>query len=220
MTGDTVQHHAGGAVLGRQERRDHLQPLQGTRLALALAGLDGLLQRGGFRLEVEGLQALLDRVGAHGSGEVLAEPGLHLPIEHLVALEVLHLEGLEAVPDRVQPVELALCAVAQPLDLTLRTLAYLALDIGLGTLGLELTEIVLELLHPGLDVGVATALELLALDVDLALQRRQVAMARLVVDRGDHVCGEVNASEVLRRDVEQIPQSGRNALEVPDVGDR
>ena len=44
---------------------------------------------GRLGLQVEGLQPLLDRVGAHRALEVLAEPGLHLPVEHLVALEVL-----------------------------------------------------------------------------------------------------------------------------------
>ena len=56
---------------------------------------------------------------------------------------------------------------------------------------------------------------------DLGLERGQVAVAGLVVDRGDHVGREVDdLLEVLRRQVEQVAQAARHALEVPDVGDR
>ena len=110
----------------------------------------------GLGLEVEVVQALLDRLGTHVAREVLAEAVLHLAVEDLVALEVLHLERLEAVPDRVEPVELTLGAVAQQLDLALAALADLLLDVGLGALGLELRQILLELLEPVLDIGVTT----------------------------------------------------------------
>ena len=221
MTGTQSSTMPAGRVLGGQERRHDLEPLQGTGLALALAGLDGLAQRGGLGVQVERLQPLLDRVRAHRAGEVLAEAVLHLAIKHLVALEVLHLEVLEPGPDRVEAVELTLGAVAQLLDLTLGALAYLALGVGLGTFGLQGRGVLLELLHPVLDVGVPATLELLALDVDLGLERGQVAMPGLVVDGGDHVRGEVDdLLQVLRRDVEQVAKARRNALEVPDVGDR
>ena len=175
----------------------------------------------GLGVEVEGLQPLLDRVGAHRAREVLAEAVLHLAVEDLVALEVLDLEVLEPGPDRVEAVELTLGAVAQLLDLTLGTLAGLALGVGLGALGLQGRGVLFELLHPVLDVGVPTTLELLALDVDLGLERGQVAVPRLVVDGGDHVRREVDdLLQVLRRDVEQVAQARRNALEVPDVGHR
>ena len=56
---------------------------------------------------------------------------------------------------------------------------------------------------------------------DLRLERRQVAVTRLVVDAGDHVRGEVDdLLEVLRREVEQVAEAARDALEVPDVRDR
>ena len=45
-------------------------------------------------------------------------------------------------------------------------------------------------------------------------------MTRLLVDRDDHVGGEVDdLLEVLRRHVEQVAETGRNTLEVPDVRD-
>src|SRR5205807_5648229 len=56
---------------------------------------------------------------------------------------------------------------------------------------------------------------------DLGLQRGQVAGAALLVDPGDHVRREVDdLLQVLRGEVEQVPQARGNALEVPDVGDR
>jgi hypothetical protein len=67
--------------------------------ALALAVGDRVAQRLGLGLEVEGLQSLLDRVGAHAALEVVAEAVAHLAVQDLVALEVLDLEVLEAVPD-------------------------------------------------------------------------------------------------------------------------
>ena len=46
-------------------------------------------------------------------------------------------------------------------------------------------------------------------------------MTGVVVDRGDHVRGEVDdLLEVLRGEVEQVAEPARNALEVPDVRDR
>ena len=123
------------------------------------------------------------RRGAHAALEVHAEAVAHLAVEQLVALEVLDLEVLEPVPDLVEAVELALRAVAHLLHLALGALADLAALVGLGALGLQLGQVGLELLLAGLDVGVAPLLDLLALDGDLGLQRRQVAVARLVVDR-------------------------------------
>lgn len=45
-------------------------------------------------------------------------------------------------------------------------------------------------------------------------------MTLVLVDARDHVGGEVDdLLEVLRRQVEQVPEAARDALEVPDVGD-
>ena len=163
----------------------------------------------------------LDRLGAHRAFEVLAEAELHVAVEDLVAHQVLDLQGAERVPDFLDPVELTLRTVAHLLELALGAFLGLALDVGLCALGLECGEVLLELAHPGLDVGVATLLELLALDVDLGLERGEVLVAGVLVDSGDHVGSEVDdLLEVLRRQVEQVAQTARNTLEVPDVRDR
>ena len=178
-------------------------------------------ERLGLGDQVEGLQTLLDRLGAHRALEVLAEAELHLAVEDLVAHQVLDLQRAERVPDLFDPVELTLRAVAHLLELALGALLDLALGVGLGALGLERAEVLLELAHPRLDVGVATLLELLALDVDLGLERRQVLVAGVVVDGGDHVRREVDdLLEVLRGEVEQVAEPARDTLEVPDVRDR
>src|SRR5690606_14736459 len=123
--------------------------------------------------------------------------------------------------DLVEAVDLALRAVAQLLHLPLGAVLDLALGVGLGTLGLERGEVLLELAGPLLDRGVATVLQALALQVDLRLERGQVAVAGVLVDGGDHVGGEVDdLLQVLRRQVEQIAQPAGHTLEVPDVRDR
>src|SRR5690606_4323851 len=172
-----VQHHALGAVGGLQERGDDLQALERTGLLLALAGADDLAEPLGLLVEVEGLQALLQRRGTHRAVEVRAEAVTQLAVEQLVALEVLDLEVLEPVPHLVEAVDLALRTVAQLLHLALGTLAHLAAHVGLGALGLQLGQVGLELLGAGLEVGVTAVLDLLALDGDVGLQRGQVAGA-------------------------------------------
>ena len=60
----------------------------------------------------------------------------------------------------------------------------------------------------------------LRLDGDRRLDGREVAVARVGVDRRDQVRREVDdLLEVLGRQVEQVAQARRDALEVPDVGD-
>ena len=216
---DGVEHHADGLVAGLAERVDDLEALEGADLALALAVGDRVAQRLDLGLDVEVLEALLDRRGAHVALEVLAEPGLHLAVEQLVAEQVLDLEALEGVPDLLETRDLTVGAVAELVHLAVGTVAHLALGVGLGTLGLEGGEVLLELLGAVLHGGVAALLEALALQADLVLQGVHVAVARVLVDRGDHVGGEVDdLLEVLRRQVEQVAQARRDALEVPDVG--
>src|SRR5580765_1209251 len=218
---DRVEHHAGRLVGRRLERRHDLEPLEGTGLALTLAGGDDLAQQLGLGLEVEGLQTLLDRRGTHAALEVQTEPVTHLAVEDLIALEVLDLEVLEPVPDLGEPLDLQVGALADLVHLALGAVADLALGVGLGALGLEGRDVGLELLGAGVDVGVATVLELLLLDLDLGLERGQVGVPLVLVDARDHVCREVDdLLQVLRGQVEQVAEARRNALEVPDVGDR
>src|SRR5262249_16789222 len=148
-------------------------------LLLALAAADDLPQPLGLLVEVEVLQALLNRRGAHAALEVAAEAVAHLAVEQLVALKVLDLEVAEAVPHLVETVQLALGPVADLLDLALGGLTHLAALVALCPGGLQLGEVLLQLLLPGLDLGVAALLDLLPLYGDLGLERGQVALARV-----------------------------------------
>ena len=110
--GDRVENHAQRRVGGVEERRDDLEALEGASLALPLARGDGLAERLGLSLEVEGLQALLDRGRAHATVEPAAVAVAHLAVEDLVALEVLDLEGAEAIEDLVEALDLVVRAAA------------------------------------------------------------------------------------------------------------
>ena len=218
---DGVEDHAGRLVRRRLEGADDLEALESPGLALALARRDDLAEQLGLGLEVEGLEALLDRRGAHPALEVEAEAVAHLPVEHLVTLEVLDLEVLEAVPDLLEALDGLVRATADGVHLALGGVAHLALGVGLGALGLERGEVVLELLRAGLDVGVPAVLDLLLLDLDLRLERGQVGVTLVDVDARDHVGREVDdLLEVLGCEVEEVAEAARHALEVPDVGDR
>ena len=71
-----------------------------------------------------------------------------------------------------------------------------------------------------LELGQALA-GLAAATLGLLLERGQGALARVLVDVGDDVQGEVeDPLEVARADVEQDAEPARRALEVPDVADR
>ena len=215
-----VEHHPRGVVVTAQEGGDHLQTLQGTGFALPLAVGDDLAKLLGLGLEIEGLQALLDGLRAHVPGEVLAVSLLHVPVEDLVALQVLYLQRLEPVPDGLGTVDAALVLVADLASLLLGTVGDLTLDVCLGALGLKLGEVLLQLRHPALDVRVPVLLQLLDEGLVTGLKARKVAVTGLLIHVGDHVRGEVDdLLKVLRRDVEQVPEARWHALEVPDVGD-
>src|SRR5690606_21484233 len=200
---------------------DDLEPLEGARLLLPLAGADDLAELLRLGLEVEVLEPLLDGLRAHGTAEVAAEPVAHLPVELLVALQVLDLEVLEPGPDLLEAVELALRPLPDLPDLPVGGLADLTAVRGGLALGLGLGEVGLELLLAGLDLGVPALLDVLPLDRDLRLQRGQVALPGLGVDPRDHVGREVDdLLQVLRGQVEQVAEAGGDALEVPDVGHR
>ncbi len=216
-----VQHHALRAVARRLEGGDDLQPLEGTQLLLPLAAADGLAQVLGLALDVEVAEQGLDGLRAHAAGEVVAVPVVELPVQQLVGDELLGLQLGEGLPDLVQAVQLTLRAVPELAHLALAALLDLAPDVALGALRLELGQVGLELLGPSLDVGVALLLDPLALHAELVLQRGQVVVAQLGVHRGDDVGGEVDdLLEILRRQVEQVPEPAGHTLEVPDVRHR
>src|ERR1700691_3769429 len=123
---DGVEHHHLGLVAGLDERADDLQTLDGACLLLALAGLDLLLQFGAFGLQVNLLEQVADRLGAHATTEVFAEAVggtealLELAEGGLVVLDLLGFHRLEQLPH-----------VAHPLG------AVLDVGFGIGDVGLK-----------------------------------------------------------------------------------
>ncbi len=215
-----IEHHAHGRVAGLLERRHDLEALEGTKLLLALAVLDDVAQQLGLGVDVEGLDQLLDRLGTHGTLEVLAIAVDQLAVEVLVDDQLLDSQLGEGGPDLVEPVQLTLGPVTQLTHLALAAVPHLALDVGLGALVLELLHVGLELLRPGLQIGVALILDGLLLDDHLGLERGELVVPHLGVDAGDHVRREVDdLLEILGRQIEQVAQARRNTLEVPDVCD-
>ncbi len=219
---DHVEHHGLRLVAGGQERVDDLQTLQGAGLALAGARVDLFAQLLGGCLEVEVLQTLLDGFGAHATFEVIAVAVFHLTPQVDVAFHVSRLQGLEAVEHGAQTLDLLVVAGTDGGHFTLGAVAQLGACGALGfAFGFELGQIGFDLLGALLDFGVAALLEVGDLVVELLLQVRQVLMTLLFVHLGDHVGREVDdLLEVLRRDVQQVAQSGRHTLEEPDVGHR
>ena len=86
-------------------------------------------------------------------------------------MSCLRVELAERVHDLVEAVDLALRTVADLAHLALAGLLDLAAHVGLGALGLELGQVVLELGGALLDLRVAGVLGLPLLGADLVLDR-------------------------------------------------
>ncbi len=203
------------------EVRDDLQPLDRLELLGALAGLDDLPEVVGLRDGVHVDQQALDRLGPHAAVEVVAEALPQRPVDVVVCHQLLHLQALERGQHVVEVLGLAARGLVDLLDVAL------GLPLGggqlraLGALVGKLLQPVLELGETLADVLVTVGLEVALLGLELGRDAGEVLVPALVVDPGDHVGGEVDDPlEVLGRQVEQVAQTRRNALEVPDVGDR
>ena len=213
-----------GLLLVLQERGDDLEPLERAGLASGpcrCAMVSRSCSASASRSKLS--QALLDRLGAHAAPEVVAEAVLHLAVEHLVAHRGL---GPAAFLKRVQTsssrsssrcARSRICFISR--SAPSRTLRR---DVGLGALGLELGEVRPRASWRGRRRrrrGASRAARARA--PILSSSEGRSRCRGLLVDRGDHVGGEVDdLLEVLRRQVEQVAQPARHTLEVPDVGDR
>ncbi len=104
ITGHRVEHHHLRLVARLDEGRDDLQALDRAGLLLAFARLDLVLEFDPFGLEVDLLEQVADRFGAHAAAEVLAEAVggaealLQLAEGCLVVLDLLGLHRLEQLP--------------------------------------------------------------------------------------------------------------------------
>ena len=218
---DGVQHHAGRIVAGAQEGSNDLQALQGTHLLLALAVVDDLAQFLGLSLEVEVADQGLDGFCTHAAGEVILVAVNQLFVDGLINDHLLRSQLDEGVPDFIQAGDLALAALADVLHLLISSVLYLLAGICLGTGCFQLSQVRLQLGGALGDLGLGIVLNVLLLQKHLCFQGGLIVVASLFIHGGDDIGGEVNdALEVLRSQVQQVAQAGRNALEVPDVGHR
>ena len=107
-----VEHHGRGLGPRVQEGVDDLDALEGAGLALGGAGLDDLDEVVALGLQIEGLQAPLDGLGAPERLEVVGVARLHLAVEVLVPFEIADLELGEALPHGVQALQVEVGALA------------------------------------------------------------------------------------------------------------
>ncbi len=94
--------HQAPVVAPAVERRDHLQALDGLELALALARGDGLPQEDLLARQVHADDEVLDGLGAHAAGEVLAVAVGQLAPHAVVVDEQLGLQPAQRVVDELQ----------------------------------------------------------------------------------------------------------------------
>ena len=220
-------------VVAAVEGGDDLEPLDGLLPALggqrapSVGGVDGLAQLHLFDVEVDPVDQPGDGLGAHAALEVVVVADLELPPQQFVFDDLAGEQVTELVEGALGQVDVGLGPLADRADLLLRQ-ALAGLDLGvLGSTGLELGQLLLELLEATVDLEVALALELGDLFGELALEGRQVLVAALVVDPGDQVGGEVDdLLQLLGLQLltgfgahEQVRQPAPGAPEVPDVDD-
>ena len=147
-----LEDHHLGLVARVQEGGDDLQPLDRAGLLLTLGRLDLILEIGRLGLEIDLLEQIAHRLGAHAATEVLteavrrAEPVLELTERGLVVDDVLGLHRLEQVPHLAHPlggvldvglgvVDVGLQALADVLEHLLALLVGELLDVHVERLG-------------------------------------------------------------------------------------
>ena len=182
--------------------------------------MDLLLEELGLGLEVEVDQEALDGLRAHAALEVVAEPLPQRPVDRIVGDQLLDREVLERRQHVVQVLGLLPGGLRDLLDVALGLPASRRELRALGPLALEVAQAVLQLREPLGDRLVPLAVDLALLGVEVTLDLREILVSPLHVHPGDDVGREVDdLLEVLRGQVEQVPEAAGDALEVPDVRD-
>ena len=171
-----------------------------------------LLRRGADRLDLAWREAAV--VAGGGLADQLAEP------LRILAGDVLRQVGEDRARKRARLLErrhdLVLGPVREPPGPELVVLVE-----PLVLAGREVVAAALEPVVERRQLLVAIDVDLLGLAADLVLEVGEVGGALLLVDAGHDGRGEVeDLLELARRDVEQVADAARDALEEPDVRDR
>ena len=224
---------------GHEEGVDNLESLDRANLALSLAVLDFVAKNVGSFLQLltfvdtEVLEDIFDGLCTHESGEVRCPEGFLRGVSvstevvdeetecNIIGLEVIALESAERIPGDCPLSNVVVKRLANVGDFTLGQLACLALHICFRFFSFELGEVSFVFLLTLSDFLVANLLEIADLGLDALLEHRKVFVNRGLVDVRDHVRGEVDdLFEVLRCHVEEVTETARDTLEVPNVSDR
>ncbi len=232
-----VEDHGAGLVdpatvlVTAVEARHDLEALDGLLLALhrqgtlALRRVDHRAELLLLIVEVDQGDEAGDGVGAHAAVEVLAPAVDHLAPEALVLDDLADEEAGELVPGAVQDLELFLILLADLGQVLVGgALAGPQVDL-LGVLLLEFGQLGLEVLLARGETAVALLVDGRALLLQLGLERGEVLVAALLVDRHDHVGSEVDdLFELLGLELltglgahQQVCQPRAGATQVPDV---
>src|SRR3954467_9439999 len=183
-----LEDHLVGTVARLAEGVDDLQALDRAGLLLPLAGLDLVLEELGLGVEVDLLEQVADRLGAHAAAEVLAEAIrraealLELAEQRLVVLDALGLHVLEQVPDLAHALGGVLDVRLGVGDVGLEGLAQLLEEL-VALVVVDLLDVDVERLRPQ-EVVVGEVGLLAGLEVVLAARLRLLELERALLALG------------------------------------
>ena len=146
---------------------------------------------------------------------------LNILEDSVLCAKVADLEGAEVIPHALEVSNVVIEVLANGRKLLLAGIVSLTLLVSLGAGLFETGKFLLQLFHAVSKKRVALLLELLDFETQFLLELGELAVTRIDVHVDDHVSREVDdLFEVLRCHVQEVSQTARNALEVPNVGDR
>ena len=223
--------HASAVLVTTVEGRHDLEALDGLLLALCaerlltLRRIDHHPELHLFVVEVDAVDQVGQGGGAHSTLEVLAPAVLQLAPEHVLLDDLTGEQAGELVPGPVQHIELLLVLLADELEVLVGRLGP-GLQVGLlGTLGLHLGQLGLQVLLATVQLAVALLLDGEALLGQLGLQLGEVLVTLVLVHPDDQVGGEVDdLLQLLGLQLltgfgahEQVGQPRTGSPQVPDV---
>ena len=185
---------------------------------MAFAGRDDLFERGLFYLEVEAAHEVFDGFGTHSAREVFLEPVDQVAPHALIVDELLRLHALQRRPHQIEVIDFFLTTRPNFFELFVASL--------FGALKLDLLTVATLDLNDFFEVDLVAfaqpqfnlLADLVDLSTDVGFEFGLVVMKLVVVDPRHDVRGEVDdLFKLLRRNVEEVTESTRHTLEIPDV---
>ena len=151
-------------------------------------------------------------------GEEHAITILKILEDSVLSAQVANLQRTEVIPHALKVSNAVVEVLANGAEFFLTGVISLTLLVSLGIRSLELCQSILEFLHAVGEERVALLLQLLDFLTEFFFQLGHFAVASILIHRNDHVGREVDdLFEVLGCHVQEVTQTGRDALEVPNV---